>query len=151
MSKKNVDDYLQEGMYGTRLPKENERKQFLGTLRERVVFALTAGEVMSNQGLSELERQMKQHPKAKLLMNGNISYRFLKEEKDIADRFSIPYTTVSDPENDTDIGVVLTYAYAVDMEKIYLKDMEDASSNEKETPSTENSKGIMSKIKDLFH
>ncbi len=27
MSKKNVDDYLQEGMYGTRLPNESERKK----------------------------------------------------------------------------------------------------------------------------
>lgn len=88
---------------------------------------------MSNKGLVELERQLKQHPKAKLLLNGNISYQFLKEEKSLADRFSISHTTVSNQENDTEIGLVLTYSYAVDIEHIYLKDIEDISApNEKE-------------------
>lgn len=151
MSKKNVDDYLQEGMYGTRLPNESERKMYLGTLRERVAFALTIGEVMSNKGLSELEHQLKQHPKAKLLMNGNIPYRFLKEEKALADRFSVTHTTVSNQENDTKIGLVLTYPYAVDIEQIYLNDMKDTPAQaEKEEKSAEPSKGFISKIKNLF-
>ncbi|MFD1412593.1 YueI family protein [Oceanobacillus jeddahense] len=158
MSKKNVDDYLQEGMYGTRLPKESERKMFLGTLRERIAFVLTIGEVMSNKGLAELERQLKQHPKAKILLNGNISYQFLKEEKALADRFSIPHTTVSNQENDTEIGLVLTYAYAIDAEHIYLKDIENMEAPKETEDSKESteknstpSRGIVSKLKNLFH
>ncbi|GGP15034.1 YueI family protein [Oceanobacillus neutriphilus] len=153
MSKKNVDDYLQEGMYGTRLPNESERKVYLGTLRERIAFVLTIGEVMSNKGLAELERQLKQHPKAKLLLNGNISYQFLKEEKSLADRFSISHTTVSNQENDTEIGLVLTYPYAVDIEHVYLKDIEDLSApKEKEEEKNSNPpKGFVSKLKNLFH
>lgn len=152
MDKKNVDDYLQEGMYGTRLPKESERKIYLGTLRERVAFVLTIGEVMSNKGLDELERQLKQHKKAKLLLNGNISYRFLKEEKELADHLSIPHTTVSNQENDTEIGLVLTYPYAVDIEHIYLDDIEQATVQQKEEKDPEdNSKGLVAKLKNLFH
>lgn len=152
MSKKNVDDYLQEGMYGTRLPNESERKMYLGALRERIAFVLTIGEVMSNKGLAELERQLKQHPKAKLLLNGNISYQFLKEEKSLADRFSIPHTTVSNQENDTEIGLVLTYSYAVDIEHVYLKDIEDTSApKEKEDKKSNPPKGFVSKLKNLFH
>ncbi|MCT1902736.1 YueI family protein [Oceanobacillus sojae] len=152
MSKKNVDDYLQEGMYGTRLPNESERKMYLGTLRERIAFVLTIGEVMSNKGLAELERQLKKHPKAKLLLNGNISYQFLKEEKSLADRLSIPHTTVSNQENDTEIGLVLTYSYAVDIEQIYLKDIEDISTQKKEEEKdSDPPKGIVSKLKNLFH
>ncbi|CEI82380.1 YueI family protein [Oceanobacillus oncorhynchi] len=155
MSKKNVDDYLQEGMYGTRLPNESERKMYLGTFRERVAFVLTIGEVMSNKGLAELERQLKQHPKAKILLNGNISYSFLKEEKALADRFSIPHTTVSNQENDTEIGLVLTYPYAVDIDQISLKDIEEKPApKEKEDEEEKNSnpsKGIVSKLKNFFH
>ncbi|GIO23270.1 YueI family protein [Oceanobacillus sp. J11TS1] len=151
MSKKNVDDYLQEGMYGSRLPKERERKKYLGTLRERIAFVLTVGEVMANKGLPELESQLKQHPKAELLMNGNIPYRFLKEEKALADRYSISHTTISSQENDTEIGVVLTYSYAVDIEHISLQDIEDTSAREKEEEKADTtSKGLVSKLKKLF-
>ena len=151
MSKKNVDDYLQDGMYGTRLPKESERKKYLGTLRERIAFVLTVGEVMANKGLPELERQLKLHPKAELLMNGNIPYRFLREEKALADQYSISHTTVSNQENDTEIGVVLTYSYAVDIEHIYLQDIEDTSAREKEEEKSDTkSKGFVSKLKKLF-
>lgn len=91
MSKKYVKNYLQEGMYGTRLPKESERKKYLGTLRERVAFVLTVGDVMSDRGLDELECQLKKHPKANLLLNGNISYRFLKRKRVGWSIFYFPY------------------------------------------------------------
>ncbi|WP_152656074.1 YueI family protein [Oceanobacillus sp. CFH 90083] len=151
MDQKNVDDYLQEGMYGTRLPKDSERKKYLGTLRERIAFVLTVGEVMANRGLDELERQLQQHPKTKLLLNGNISYRFLKEEKELADRFSIPHTTVSNPENDTEIGLVLTYSHAVEIEHIYLRDIEDVPVQKKKAAKTDDTpKGLVAKLKKLF-
>ncbi|MFD1065145.1 YueI family protein [Oceanobacillus locisalsi] len=152
MDKKNVDDYLQEGMYGTRLPKDSERKMYLGALRERVAFALTVGEVMADKGIDELERQLKQHKKAKLLLNGNVSHRFFKEEKALADRFSIPHTTVSNQENDTEIGLVLAYSYAVDIEHIYLDDIDQPTKQqeEEETNPEDDSKGLVAKLKNLF-
>lgn len=120
MTKKNVDDYLTEGMYGVRLPKEEERRKYLGTLRERIVIALTKGQVMSDSGLKKLEEAMQQHPKARLIMNGQVSYRFLKEEKALAAKYNIPHTTVTDEESKTDIGAVLTYDYAIDKEEIFI-------------------------------
>ncbi|HLS35515.1 MAG TPA: DUF1694 domain-containing protein, partial [Bacillota bacterium] len=37
MNKKDVEDYLQEGIHGRkRRPKEAEREKYLGTLRERI-------------------------------------------------------------------------------------------------------------------
>ncbi|AXI07915.1 DUF1694 domain-containing protein [Oceanobacillus zhaokaii] len=122
MSNKNVDEYLTDGMYGTRLPKDDERKQFLGTLRERIVIALTIGQVMTDKGLGKLEEAMKDNTQAKLLINGHVSYKFLKEEKALADKYHIPYTTITDEENNTDIGAVLTYDYAIDKEEIFVKE-----------------------------
>ena len=122
MSKKSVDDYLQAGIHGVRLPKEAERKQFLGTLRERIVIALTIGQVMSDSGLKRLEEEMQKHPGTKLVMNGHVAYRFLKQEKDLAMKYNIPYTIVTDEESKTDIGAVLTYDYAIDKEEIFIKE-----------------------------
>src|SRR5699024_12662862 len=45
MSGKQVDDYLKEGMYGSQKPLQKERDYFLGTLKERIVYALTIGQV----------------------------------------------------------------------------------------------------------
>ncbi|API92837.1 hypothetical protein J32TS6_20580 [Virgibacillus pantothenticus] len=149
MSKKNVDDYLTEGMYGTRLPKDHERKQFLGTLRERIVLALTKGQVMSNKGLEQLEEAMKENPEAKLIINGHVSNRFLKEEKKIADKYNIPHSTITNQEaEDTDIGAVLTYDYAIDKEEIFIKEEPEQPDAKQETETEDPS--FFSKIKSWF-
>ncbi|WP_217587257.1 YueI family protein [Lentibacillus saliphilus] len=122
MSKKNVDDYLMEGIHGKRRPNESERAYFLGTLRERIVIALTKGQVMSDKSLAKLEEAMKEHPEATLLINGTISYRFLKAEKDLANAYNIAYTVITNEEVETDIGAVLTYDFAIDQESIFVED-----------------------------
>ncbi|MEC5425412.1 YueI family protein [Virgibacillus sp. C22-A2] len=147
MSNKNVDDYLTEGIYGKRRPKEAERQQFLGTLRERIVLALTKGQVMSDKGLAKLEEAMKEHKDAKLIMNGHVSYRFLKEEKALADKYNIPYTTITNEETDTDIGAVLTYDHAIDKENIFIE--KENTSEEKEETNKSN-ESFFSKLKKFF-
>jgi len=132
MTKKNVEDYLTEGMYGVRRPKEHERIRFLGTLRERIVIALTIGQVMSDSGLQKLEEAMKQHPNTRLIMNGHVSYRFLSEEKKLAKRYHIPYTTVTNEESNTEIGAVLTYDHAINKEEIFIKEKPKDKREEKE-------------------
>ncbi|MEK5037091.1 DUF1694 domain-containing protein [Sporosarcina sp. FSL K6-3457] len=37
----NVDDYLQRGFYGAKEMKPAECRKFLGTIRERIIIALT--------------------------------------------------------------------------------------------------------------
>lgn len=150
MSKKNVDDYLTEGMYGTRLPKDHERKQFLGTLRERIVLALTKGQVMSNKGLEQLEKAMKENPDTKLIINGHVSYRFLTEEKKIANKYNIPHSTITDEDaKDTDIGAVLTYDYAIDKEEIFIK--EEPEQTKQEPVEEKSQPSLISKIKKWFN
>lgn len=146
MSKKNVDDYITEGIHGIRLPKEDERIRFLGTLRERVVIALTIGQVMSDSGLKKLEEAMQQHPGTRLIMNGHVAYRFLTEEKALATKYNIPYTTITNEENATDIGAVLTYDYAIDKEEIFIKEEEPEEENEEE----KKEETLRSKIKNWF-
>ncbi|WP_085993528.1 YueI family protein [Oceanobacillus senegalensis] len=149
MSEKDVNDYLTEGMYGTHLPKEEERKKYLGTLRERIVLALTVGQVMTDKGIEKLEEVMKENRNASLLMNGHVSSRFLSEEKKLANKYNIPYTIVRNEENETDIGAVLTYDYAIDKEEIFLKEeMTEQPENNNDKDKDNNS--LLSKIKRWF-
>ncbi|WP_087974427.1 YueI family protein [Oceanobacillus rekensis] len=149
MSKKSVDDYLTDGLYGTRLPKENERIEFLGTLRERIVIALTIGQVMTDSGIKKLEDAIKENPKAKLLINGHVSYRFLQAEKALANKYKIPYTTITNNEKDTDIGAVLTYDHAIDKENIFIEE-EEPNEKSKATSNSDEQKPFLAKMKQWF-
>mgnify|MGYP001165971980 FL=1 len=146
MHKKDVNDYLTEGLYGTRMPKDDERKKYLGTLRERIVLALTISQVMTDKGIAHLEQAMKEHPKTKLLMNGKVDIRFLKEEKRLANKYNIPYTIIQNEESDTNIGAVLTYDYAIDKENIFIP--EDNGTEKKEEE--QNDDNFLKRLKKWF-
>lgn len=146
MSNKNVDDYLTDGIHGTRRPKEAERLKFLGTLRERIVIALTIGQVMTDSGITELDKVMRKHQEGtKLLINGDVSHRFFSAEKSLANKYKIPYTIVRNTEGDTDIGAVLTYDHAINKDIIFIDDQPVDHQNE----GKENS-SFFSKIKKWF-
>ncbi|WP_173917632.1 YueI family protein [Halobacillus sp. Marseille-Q1614] len=144
MKKPNVDDYLQEGIYGSRQTKPAERKRYLGTLRERVVLVLTKGQVMQKAGLNELSQAMKEYKDAKLLLNGKVSYRFRKPYRKVADQNRIRHTTVSNQDAETDLGAILTVDYAIEKDEVELKTPEKSES--------ESSKegGLTGFIKSLF-
>ncbi len=125
MSNKEIEDKLQEGIYGKKQIRPSERKRFLGTIRERVVLALTKGQLMQDLSLKELEKAMQQHPETKLLLNGHVASRFMKEEKKLAAKYKIPYTNVMNQNADSDLGAVLTYDYAVDIEDIFVPEKEE--------------------------
>lgn len=150
MSHKNVDDYLQDGIYGTKLPKQGERNRFLGTLRERILFCLTIGEVMRYKGREELENFFKSNPDAKLYINGTIGYQFVKDVRKLASDYQISYTSITNEEIDTDIGVVLAYDYAINQEKIFLDEITEIESTHSETTESTKNTSFFKKITNFF-
>lgn len=141
-----LDDYVQTGVYGSKEIKRAERKQYLGTIRERVLFALTKGQVMRKEGMEQLEKELQSKDADELLLNGEVSFRFLSDYKKLADRYNVEYTTVSNLEVETDLGMVLTAAHAVDKEEIFL-----ASDNPKEESGTEKKENsFLNKVKSIF-
>ncbi|KAB8137921.1 YueI family protein [Gracilibacillus oryzae] len=120
MSNKNIDDYIQEGIYGPKETNPDERRVFLGSLRERVILVLKQSEVRGEKGLNELEKEMKNYPNAKLLINGDMNFRFFKPYRELARNANITYTSVNDQESTTEYGLVLTMDHAIDKEDIFL-------------------------------
>lgn len=147
MGNKDLEDYITDGIYGTKRPKEAERKEFLGTLRERIILALTIGQVMTDSGIVKLEEAMKKHGDSKLLINGQVAYRFLSKEIELANKYDIPYTIVSDEEHETKVGAVLTYDYAINKEEIFINDEEADDKPEENTNYNTKKRSIFSKLK----
>ena len=119
---KNMDDYLQEGMYGQKQTKPDERRLFLGSLRERAAFVLTRDQIRDNVGLTVFEEELQKHPDAYLLFNGLLSLATLSGYRRLALKHGIRYTIVDEKTNESGYGLVLTYDHAVDLRDIFYRE-----------------------------
>jgi uncharacterized protein YueI len=142
LNKPSVDDALKEGMYGPKEIKPEERRQFLGTLRERIVVALKNGQVTEQKVYPQIEQNIKEHPTAHLFLNGNIDYEQLSKYVKLANQYKIEHTIVTNKEHDTEIGLVLAMDHAIDKEEIYVEKI-DAMSTKSEA---EKKKSFFSKL-----
>ncbi|WP_053364912.1 YueI family protein [Bacillus sp. FJAT-27245] len=142
MNKPTVDDVLKQGIHGPKELKPEERRRFLGTIRERILVALTKSQVYEPGTYPEVGRLMKEYPDAHLYTNGTIAYeefsKYLKE----ANKYKIEYTIVANQGHDTDIGLVLACGYAVDKEEIFIK----GSVDEPEKTPAPSKKGFFAKL-----
>jgi uncharacterized protein YueI len=122
MKKNTVDDYLNNGIYGTPEIKGEERKVFLGTIRERIEIALTNGQVMKATTYPEVTNALKQTKNVKLLLNGNITYSFLSKYIKLANQYNVPFSLVQDNESSNPMGLVVTHDVAVNKENVFVED-----------------------------
>ncbi|MFC0270986.1 YueI family protein [Metabacillus herbersteinensis] len=122
MSEENINSYINQGVYGPLETKPDERNKFLGTIRERIVVALTVGQVRQKKIYKEVETELKRVHTGKLLLNGSIDYSSLSKYVKIANQLDYPFSIISDFDQDTSIGLVLASSKAVDRIDIYIQD-----------------------------
>ncbi|TXC93035.1 DUF1694 domain-containing protein [Metabacillus litoralis] len=120
MDKAKIDEYIQQGIYGAREINPDERRQFLGTLRERVVVVLTKKQVREKGTYQEVEELMNKNQEATLFLNGKMNYTFLSDYIKLANKTGNKFLISTDKQNETDLGLVLAYDYAIDKENIYI-------------------------------
>ncbi|WP_252312918.1 YueI family protein [Sinobaca sp. H24] len=132
MAGKEVNDILNEGIYGKKELRPDEKRQYLGVYRERILLVLTKKQVMEKGTRPEVEAEMKKHKDAALVLNGKMSYQALKGYQQTARKYGIEYTNVSSLEHVTEVGLVLAKPYAVHKEEIEVEDRQiEAPSAEK--------------------
>ncbi|WP_246025999.1 YueI family protein [Peribacillus cavernae] len=115
-----IDDYLQEGIHGKKVLKPEERKKYLGTLRERVVVVLTRAQVREATTYPEIARLLKENYKATLLLNGAMNYSDLAKYIALASKIKAPYKIIASPEHTSELGLVLASDTAVDKDTITI-------------------------------
>lgn len=120
LTESNVEDYLKQGMFGPKETNPDERRKYLGTLRERIEMALTKAQVMEEEIYKEVELSLKKHPNLQLLLNGQINYRFLSKYVKLADPNGVKFTIINNKDHQTDIGLILAHEDAVNREEIYI-------------------------------
>lgn len=134
---KNIDDYLQEGIYGANQIKPDERRLFLGSLRERTAFVLTQDQVNKQQGIQAFDEAITKHPDAAILFNSQHSLNTLSPYRRIALKHEKNYTIIDEESNQHAYGVVVAYNHAVDITDIFFKEVtpdKDAKIDKKAKP-----------------
>lgn len=120
MAKKSVEDILEQGIHGVKEINPEERREFLGTLRERVVIALTMKQVQVGVIQAEMIDIIKNNKNAKMYLNGLMSYTHLAKYIKEASKYNMNYTIVNNDEYRSKYGLVVAYDYAIDRENIHL-------------------------------
>lgn len=120
MKKTTVEEVLQQGIYGPLETKPDERRKFLGTLRERIIVALRKLQVGEAEVYPAVEQEMMKNPQAHLYLNGTMNYEELSKYVKLASKYKLEHTIVTNKEHDTEIGLVLAMDHAIDKEEIYI-------------------------------
>ena len=140
MKKQTVDEVLQQGIYGPLETKPEERRKFLGTLRERIIVALRKSQVGEKTVYPQVEQEMKKNPQSHLFLNGTMNYGELSKYVKLASKYKIEHTIVTNKDYKTEIGLVLAMDYAIDKEEIYL------TRKKQITPQVKKKKGLLGRI-----
>jgi uncharacterized protein YueI len=140
LKKPTVDEILQQGIYGAPETKPEERRKFLGTLRERIIVALKKSQVRETEIYPQVELYMKKFPQSHLFLNGNMNYGELSKYVKLATKYKIEHTIVTKKEHNTEIGLVLAMDHAIDKEEIYI------SKKEPKKTEIKKKKGLFAKL-----
>ncbi|HHY26796.1 MAG TPA: YueI family protein [Desulfitobacterium dehalogenans] len=116
-----LEQRLMVGLHGTPELKHHEKVQHLGQFRERIIRLLTKDQVEDNHVYPEIEEALKDPRAIRLLLNGDLAYRYRDKYIKIARKHSKPYTVVNDPSLKGNAGLVVVADHAVDVDKIEVK------------------------------
>ncbi|MFE8701327.1 YueI family protein [Cytobacillus sp. FJAT-54145] len=147
MSNHEVDEYLKQGIYGPKEIKPDERRKFLGTLRERVEIALTQAQVRMEGTHKEVVEAIKNNRKAHVYLNGNMSYEYISKYIKLCNQTGVEFSVVTNKDYNSELGLVVAQDYAIDKEEIYLKNSTQPHFQVKEN---EKKKGLFSAFSNLF-
>ncbi len=125
----NVEQRLQNGIYGSPKIKPDEQRRYLGTFRERVWLTISVAEVKQQDWSDALRQELTIHPDSLVIINGNIDDSFTRNYLTVANNANVQFTIKTGTETKTgndDLAVIVTdhkavYQSPVDVSKKYGK------------------------------
>lgn len=112
---------LEQALFiGGRVPelKQEERMLYLGELRERVIRKLSKKQVASPSIFPEIKEALKDKRTIKMLINGDLSFKFTDKYIKLAKEVGKPFTMIHNSELKGDTGLAVISDQAMDIEKI---------------------------------
>lgn len=118
--KDELSKMLSVGYLGAPEYKIDEKRNYIGEFRERVLLALTKEKVGKKEFCPMIEEALKDKRAKKLLINGNLILDKGNDYRILADKYKIPHTEIYDKHLTGDIALIVVSDDAVDVENIYV-------------------------------
>ncbi|WP_203641783.1 YueI family protein [Levilactobacillus andaensis] len=121
--KSQMEQHLQNSVYGTPKINPDEQRHYLGTFRERVSLAMTIAEVTDRDNLNPFITEISAHPDYQVILNGHVDQADLAPYLKLASQHNLKFTIRQDiiyGVNDSDLGLVVASDHAIDQSPIAL-------------------------------
>lgn len=92
----NLQEHLNNGMYGTPQLKPDEKRKYLGTFRERVSLTITFDQLKDPQALLDLKEELAKHPDLYVIINGQLEQKILASLLKIVKEANVSFTLNTD-------------------------------------------------------
>lgn len=106
------------GMHGLPELKEDEKNNYLGEFRERIIRRLTKEQITQKYIYPEIKEALTHKKSSKMLIDGTLSSHLTNKYIELARQLKKPYTMVYNPELTGETGLVVVSDEAVDIEDI---------------------------------
>lgn len=147
-----VNDRLTTAMTGTPQTLPDQRRQFLGSLRERVLLAIHIKDLDNSRTFHTFETHLKDFPDQTALVNGKVDHSKMGPYLQLLAQENYTFTLVDKPETPAEpdsYALLIVSRSAVDQEKIDLLDLYPLTTpTTKEVDKKPEKKGFLSH---LFH
>ena len=117
----NMDPSMQRvaaGIHGIPELKRDEKINYLGEFRERIIRRLTKKQVAEKSIYPEIEKALSHRESSRMLINGSLSPQFTDKYLKLARKMKKSYTVIHDPELTGETGLVVVSNDAVDIQDI---------------------------------
>ncbi|WP_407389641.1 YueI family protein [Carnobacterium jeotgali] len=139
MADRETQDYLSKGIYGNKKTNPDERNKYFGSLRERVYLSMTTEQLISDDYITALEKEMQLHPNQQLLLNGQIDMNLLSPYIKLSQKNNCSFRIVSDEgAQRSPLGLIYVSSTAVNEEVVDVSikyPVSTPSEKEEEKPS----------------
>ena len=160
MTNDNLQEHLNNGLYGTPQLHPDEQRKYLGTFRERVSLTITFKEFSNNQNacLTAIKQEISSNTEEELSIkiNGQLSSDIIDKIIQISKENNTKFEYLADAsfshDNDAKAIVICSSKSALHIENIDVEskyhELFERKSEEKNDPE-EDKKGFLSKLFDL--
>ena len=116
-----LEEIIARGIQGDPELKKDERRRYLGELRERIIKALTFEEIAEPGTYPEIRDAIKDKRAKKLVISQKAKLDEAREYIQLARKNGLQFTMVDNPEYTGNIGLLVVSDEAVDVENIMVK------------------------------
>lgn len=147
-----VNERLTNAMHGTPQTLPDQRRHYLGSLRERVVLAIKIKELQDERTLRLFKQHLQDYDGKTALVNGKVTRQLISPYMQTLAQANFPFTLVNKPETPYDaeaIALLIVADKAVDQKEIdILKQFAQPATKPYTPPKKE--KGKKGLLHDLF-